>query len=553
MKSVILKYVLKNVHEFGSVNQKVVLGLVLREIPDLKKDVPSVLKVIAETVKEVEKLSSEEIIEKLKEIDPSLLEKEEKKKKKKGELPELKGAEQGKVVTRLPPEPSKYLHLGHAASFLINYLYSLKYEGKCILRFEDTNPEKASEEFVESIKHDIFDYLGVKPFKTVFVSDHMEKYYLFVEKLINHKQVYTCHCLSEKISKYRRAMKACSCRKKSWEGIKLEWEQMKTGNVAEGSVTLRLKIDMQHKNAVMRDPVIFRLSYKPHYRQQDKYKVWPMYDFENAIEEGLQGITHVLRSNEFASRIELQDYIRGLFDLPNPIVRQYARFNIAGATTKGREIRSLIESGEYIGWDDPRLVTLQALRRRGIVKEAFYELAKIVGLSKTTSNLDFSVLAAINRKLLDEQASRLYAIFDPVSVVVSGATDKKVELDLHPHKRKGGRKFIVNGSFYLSKKDVDSVKEGEVIRLIGCYNIKKVKDEFVYDSEENIKGIKKVHWLPVDSVVSLKVLMDNAKWQEGYAEETIEKLKEGEIVQFERTFFARLDSKKDKEFWYTHT
>jgi glutamyl-tRNA synthetase len=184
-----------------------------------------------------------------------------------------------------------------------------------------------------------------------------------------------------------------------------------------------------------------RIVAATHYRQAAKFKVWPMYDFANALEDSWCGVTHIMRSNEFESRIELQDYIKGLLGLQRQEVLQYGRFNIVGATTQGREIRKMIEEGQVIGWDDPRLITLRALRRRGIVKETYYELARICGMSKTQTNLDFGVLAAINRRILDEVAERYYFVRDPIKIIVDGwPTDlAHVELKLHPHRQRGGR------------------------------------------------------------------------------------------------------------------
>jgi len=565
MEQSILKYALENAIKFkGKANPGAVVGKILAENPDAKKDMKNISKKINEIIKEVNSMSLEEQEAKLLELNPEHFQQQKEKKKQRQEerkdLPELKNAVEGKVVTRISPEPSKYNHLGHAISFLLNYMYANKYKGKCILRFEDTNPEKSSQEYVDAMQEDVLEYLDIKTSKTVFVSDHLDKYYKFAEQLIKDDQAYTCSCKSQDISKMRRAMKDCPCRSKSQKETKEEWDKMKKGEFQEGEVTLRLKISMQHKNAVMRDPVIFRLSYAEHYKQGDKYKVWPMYDFENAVEEGLLGITHVLRSNEFESRIELQNYIRDLFKLPNPEVRQYARFNVTGAITKGREIRELIESGDYLGWDDPRLVTLRALKRRGITSEAFYELAKVIGMSKTTSNLDFSVIASINRKLLDETASRFFFIADPEEVTIEGAPEQDIKLKIHPHGDEETREFKVKDKFYLSKDDLKDVKDGEMIRLMDCLNCVKKGNKFIFDSTDvetyRKKGKKIIHWLPVDDVMEIDMMMPDCKEIKGYAESNITQIEEGEVIQFERYAFCRLDSIDECEnkykFWYGH-
>ncbi len=565
LKQAILKHALENAVKFkGRANPGAVVGKILSEFSDAKQNMKEISKQINDIIKEVNAMGLEEQEKKLLELNPNHFNQQKEQKKQRQEqrkeLPELRNAVMGKVVTRISPEPSKYNHIGHAISFLLNYMYKLKYEGKCILRFEDTNPEKSEQEYIDAMKQDVLEYLDIKTDETVIVSDHMDKYYEFADKLVESGQAYTCACKSEDISKARRAMEDCPCRNKPIEEINLEWQNMKNGEVEEGTLTLRLKIDMQHKNAVMRDPVIFRLCYTKHYRQDNKYNVWPMYDFENAIEEGLLGVTHVLRSNEFESRIELQDYIRSLFKLPNPTVKQYARFNVTGAVTQGREIRKLIESGDYIGWDDPRLVTLRALKRRGITKDAFYELAKVIGMSKATSNLDFSVIASINRKLLDETASRFFFIHDPVEILVEGAPEQEIELNLHPHKKKNGRPFKTGGKFYLSKTDLDQIKDGELVRLMDCLNFRKKDNKFTFVSTDvetyKKEGKKILHWIPVDQALEIEMLMPDCTTIKGVAEENIALIEEGEVVQFERYAFCRLDSIDECQnlykFWYGH-
>lgn len=561
----IFRYALENAIKFkGKANPGAIVGKILAENPEVKKDMKNISKKINDIIKEINSMSLENQEKKLLKLNPAHFQQQKEQKKQRQvqrkDLPELRNAIEGKVITRIPPEPSKYNHLGHAMSFLLNYMYSIKYKGKCILRFEDTNPEKSAQEYVDAMQEDVLNYLDIKTAETIFVSDHIDKYYKYAEELIENDQVYTCLCKSEDISKARRNMSDCSCRNKPTEETKEEWVKMKKGDFQEGEITLRLKISMQHKNAVMRDPVIFRLSYTTHYKQGDKYKVWPMYDFENAIEEGLLGITHVLRSNEFESRIELQDYIRNIFNLPNPEVKQYARFNVTGAVTQGREIRKLIETGDYIGWDDPRLVTLRALKRRGITKDAFYELAKVIGMSKTTSNLDFSLIASINRKILDETASRLFFIDDPEEVIIEGAPVQELKLKIHPHKEDKSREFKVKDKFYLSKKDLKDIKDGELVRLMDCLNFTKKGNKFTFDSTDvesyRKKGKKIIHWLPADDTMKIEMLMPDCKTIEGVAESNITQLEEGDVIQFERYGFCRLDAidecSNTYKFWYGH-
>ncbi|MBR9675455.1 glutamate--tRNA ligase [Candidatus Woesearchaeota archaeon] len=513
-------------------------------------------KIINEVVREVNSYSPDKQ-KKLFEEQGSV---KEKKETKKSELPSLRNAEEGKVVTRMAPEPSKYNHVGHALSFLINYLYAKMYKGKCFLRFDDTNPEREEQEFVDAIQIDVVYYLDINPDKTIFASDHMDVYYSYAEKLINDDKSYVCFCTKEQTSAKRRAMKDCEHRGFDTRKNLGLWSQMRKGDFKEGECTLRLKIDMKHKNAVMRDPSIFRINKTSHYRQKKKYLIWPLYDFESAIEDGLNKVTHVLRSNEFESRIELQHYIADLFSFRHIEFKQYGRFNITGAITQGREIREKILAKEFLGWDDPRLVTLRALRKRGVVKETLVELSKIAGLSKQQTNIDYSVIASINRRILDNSSDRFFFIEDPVEIVIEGAPNLDVELDLHPD-RKGGRKMSTEDVFLVEKKDYDSIKIGVIYRLMDCLNFKKTKTGFVfvskyYDDYKKQKGKGIIHWLPKksDELIKAEILMDDVSVKNGFVEKNIKKAKLDSVVQFERFGFVRLDEVRSNvyKFVYAH-
>ncbi len=567
----IKKLALENAIKFkGKANPKALVGSLIKIHPEAKKEMQTLMKTINEIVEEINQLGFEKQKEELLNIDPDFEKKQQSKKQERKEqrskLPELPNAEKGKVITRIPPEPSKYNHLGHAMSFLINYLYAKKYEGKAILRFDDTNPEKETQEFVDAVHEDVINYLDIKPDEIIFASDHMEKYYSYAEKLINENKAYVCSCSQENIRDGRRNMIDCPHRSQSIEENNKLWNEMKKGTPEEGSMVLRLKIDMKHKNAVMRDPVIYRLSYKPHYKQGEKYKVWPMYDFETAIEEGLCGVTHVMRSNEFDQRIELQNYIANLFGFPPVTYKHYGRYNVIGATTQGREIRALIETGKYIGWDDPRLVTLRALKRRGIVKEAYYELAQKIGLSKTQTNLDFSVIASVNRSLLDKTAKRFFAIKNPVIIHVKNIPEelKEFKLKYHPESKTHDRILNCTKEYYIEEEDNNKIKIGQIVRLMDAMNIKKISEnefEFIsieYDNYKNNKSEKAglIHFVPKDNnELKATILMPDISEKELICESNLGKEKPGSVIQLERFAFVRFDHVKEDgtiQLWFGH-
>lgn len=560
VEEIIRKAALENAVKFnGKASSGAVIGKVMAEVPDAKSNMRTIKPKIDAILQEINALSPEQQKAELLKINPNHEKQQQEKKKenkeKRFELPELQGAVEGKVVTRIAPEPSKYNHVGHAISFTLNYMYAQKYKGKCILRFDDTNPEASKQEYVDGVEEDVLKYLNIKIDKKMFASDNIKKYLDYGTQLIEQGRAYTSTQTPQQMSADRRAMKDSEDRNKSAEQILKEWNAMLTGEYEGGDISLRLKISMQHKNAVMRDPVIFRVIKSEHYKQGNTYNVWPMYDFESAIEDAQ--VTHVLRSNEFESRIELHDYIRSLFDLPNPVVKQYTRANVTGAITQGREIRAKIEGKEFLGWDDPRLVTLKALKRRGIIPEVYYELAKVIGMSKTNSEIDFTVISSISRRLLDASAKRFFFIEKPVEICITNAPEKTLELDMHPRLDLGIRTFAVNQQYLLEEKDVASFKKGEFVRLIDNLNFKYgdvseyVSDEY---NEFKEKGEKIIHFLPKDETVAVEIMMPDTTVVTGVAESSIKMLKVGEVIQFQRFGFCRLDAIENNvyKFWYTH-
>lgn len=567
----IKRIALENAIKFkGKANPNALVGALIKIYPEAKSNMQNLMIKLNQVVEEINKLTLDEQEKQLLQINPDYFKEQNEKRKERQEqrsnLPDLPNAVPGNVTTRIPPEPSKYNHLGHAMSFLINYLYAKKYNGKVILRFDDTNPEKSTTEFVNAAKEDILNYLDIKPDKTLFASEHMELYYQYAEKLIADGHAYVCSCTKETMSDGRRNGIECPHRNQTIDENKIFWDDMKKGKFKEGEVVLRLKIDMQHKNAVMRDPVIYRLSYQPHYRVGTQYKVWPMYDFESTIEEGLCKISHVMRSNEFDSRIELQKYIAKLFNFPEIDYIHYGRYNIIGATTQGREILALIETGNYMGWDDPRLVTLRALKRRGIVKEAYYELAQKIGLSKTQTNLDFSSIASINRALLDKSAKRFFGVINPTLIKIQNipAELTKINLKFHPEHEEKNRTLDLTDEFYIEQTDFDKIKDNQVFRLMDCMNVEKISEnEFKYHSKtiDEFKSLPNksllIHFVPKNKKeIHAEILMDDISVQKIICEQSIEHLKVDEVVQFERFAFCRLDemnkNTKELKFWFTH-
>ncbi len=548
-KSLIRNLALQNAVKFnGKANPGAVIGHILGSHPEAKADMKNISKLVNDIIKEINKIPLEKQRAELEKNAPELL--VEKVKEEKHDLKELPDAVEGKFVTRMAPEPSKYNHIGHALSFLLNYMYAKKYKGKCVLRFEDTNPEKVTQEYVDAMNKDVIEYLGIKPDKTVYVSDDMELMYKSAEKLIKLGKAYVCFCEQEKMRDLRHKGTECEHRKADVQTNLEFWNEMLEGEYKEGECALRIKGDMASQNHVMRDSVIFRIVSAKHYSKGTKYKVWPMYDFYNPIEDATLGVTHILRSNEFMLRGELQNYIKEILGLKKQTIVEYGRFNVIGAITQGRDIRALIESGDYMGWDDPRLVTLRALKRRGIVKDTYYELIKEVGLSPSPTNIDFKMIATINRRFLDKQANRYFFIQNPKKIKIKNAPETDVEIDLHPDfKERGKRKLKTKDEFYVE----DVLEKGKNYRFMRLFNLKDNK--FVSEEMDEKLNAKLIHWLPVsDDLVNVEVIMDTAEIIKGLGEPSLKNIKVGQVIQFERKFFCRLDKREGNKFifWYTH-
>ena len=547
MEELILKYALLNAVEHGGkASSKAVLGKVLAESPGLKKDIKGLMEKIEKIVKKVNTLSLDEQREKLKEFKIP-----EKKEKEGYELPPLPNAKVGKVVTAFPPEPSKFPHLGHAKAALVNYLYAKKYKGKFILRFEDTNPELSKEEYYEAFLEGL-KWLGIEWDVLDYASDHLEKFYEYAERLIKEGKAYVCSCKSSEIRRNRRLMKECKCRKNTTkENLEL-WEKM-FSVLREGEASLRLKISMTHKNAAMRDPTIMRIVEHSHPRTGNRYRVWPTYDFATALMDVWEGVTHRIRSKEFEMRKELQQFIQKCFGFKSPFITEMARFNLEGVPSSGRKIREMIKKGELLDWDDPRLTTLIALKRRGFVPEAIREFLISTGVSKAESVLTWDMLESFNRKVIDPKCNRYFCVLNPVKIRIKGAREiKETKVKLHPDfPERGERRIPVDlDEIYIEREDLEKLR-GKIVRLIGLFNV-KLNKEANFVGDEIVKEMPKIHWVSKNNV-RVRILMPNGEIREGIAEPEVKKLEVDERIQFVRVGFCRLDRKEPELFFYfTH-
>jgi len=557
LKSAITKYALQNAVKYGGkANQGAVMGRVLAENPGLREKAREIGKEIASIIKEVNRLSLEKQEKKLKELAPELLEKKEEAKEK--DIFEFLNLREGqKIVTAFPPEPSKYPHIGHAKAIIVNYELAKRHNGTFYLRFEDTNPEMVEAGFYD-MNLENYRWLGINPDKIDYASDFMEEFYKYAEKIIKENHAYVCSCTHSTIKENRKNGAECEHRYQQPNKNLELWQQMFKAKV--GKHVLRLKGHMQSPNSTLRDPVIFRIVDESHPRKKKKYRVWPNYDFESAIMDGIEGITHRLRSKEFELRNELQRLIQTMAGLKETHIYEFARFNLEGVESSGRIIREKVQKKKLIGWDDPSLTTLVALKRRGFLPEAIKEFVLSTGLTKTEAVLTWDDLIVHNRRLLDSKCNRYFFVESPKEIRIEDASEQAPELKLHPdHPERGSRKFKTKDRFYFAEKDLKELKEGKLYRLMDCLNFTKKKNKLVFDSFNYEKyknhGDKIMHWLPVQkNLVKVEVLMPNKEIKKGLAEPIIRNLKVNDIVQFVRFGFCRLDNKKSDKliFWYTH-
>ena len=556
LKHLIQKYALQNALKFeGKANPGAVIGKLFAQKPELKKQAKDLGKSIAKEVAKINSLSLEKQKEKL--IDLGFTEEIEKVDDHLEHTFDFLKIRPGeKVVTCYPPEPSKYPHIGHAKAIVMNYELAKDHQGDFILRFEDTNPDLAEKEFYD-IHLENYKWLGIKHDKLDYASDHMDKFYDYAKKLLKDNNAYVCTCTQETISDNRFKGEECQCRYNLPDKNNELWEKMQKAK--PGKMVLRLKGYMESINTTMRDPAIMRVITTPHTRTKSKYRVWPTYDFENAVMDGLNHVTHRLRSKEFELREEPQELLQNMLKFKRTKVAHFARFNLEGVESSGRKIRELVQKKKLLGWDDPSLTTLVALRRRGFLPKAIREFVRSTGLSKAESVLTWDDLIAHNKRLLDPECNRYFFIEDPKPITITNSPKQEIEIKLHPDFDRGKRKFTTKTDFYITKEDYKAFKHNKLYRLMDCVNFKKIKNKFVFDSTEHEKykkkGDKIIHWLPHDkNLVKIEILMPDKSIKKGLAEPSLKDLKVGESVQLVRTGFVKLDKKEKSKlvFWFTH-
>ncbi|MDE7368019.1 MAG: glutamine--tRNA ligase/YqeY domain fusion protein [Lachnospiraceae bacterium] len=510
-----------------------------------------------------------------------------------------------KIVTRFPPEPNGYLHIGHAKSILLNYGLAQEYGGQFNLRFDDTNPTKEKTEFVDSITEDV-KWLGADYGDIIyFASDYFDQMYEAAIKLIRKGKAFVCDLSADEIREYRGTLtepgKNSPYRDRSVEENLALFEAMKNGEFEDGSKVLRAKIDMSAPNINMRDPVIYRVAHMTHHNAGDKWCIYPMYDFAHPIEDAIEGVTHSICTLEFEDHRPLYDWVVRELEYPHPPKQiEFAKLYLKSVVTGKRYIKQLVEEGIVDGWDDPRLVSLSALRRRGFTPESIKLFMSLTGVSKAQSTCDYAMLEYCIREDLKMKASRMMAVLDPIKLIIDNYPEGQTEyMDIENNQENpelGSRKVAFSRELYIEREDFMEeppkkyfrLYPGNEVRLKGayfvtCVDYKKDADGKVteihctYDPEtrsgsgfegRKVKGT--IHWVDAGTCVDAEVRLyenivkedepvrnEDGSWnlnpnsltvlQHCKLEQKFQEAKPGDAFQFMRNGYFCVDTKDTEE------
>ncbi|HEY7695480.1 MAG TPA: glutamate--tRNA ligase [Nitrososphaeraceae archaeon] len=562
---------LKNaVEHSGSTNVNTVLSKILSLKPELKKEIKMVIEEIKTVVESVNKMDIDQQKKYLKELDSTnsnLDSKSTQENKSSHPFPKLQMTGT-KVVTRFPPEPNGYPHIGHAKAAIIDEEYARIYDGKLILRFDDTNPLNEKLEYYEAIRSGL-EWLGVKPDIVKNTSDDIFLLQDYGKKLTLSGNAYVCTCDTNNIHKMRMQQVECPCRsniensEKNMERL----DKLFDGTYHQNEAIVRFKGRMDDNNTVLRDPTLFRIIEASHPLLGEKVKVWPTYDFAAPVEDSLDGVSHALRSKEYELRNALYSDILDRLELRKPIVVEFSRLEFENMPVSKRKIKQLIDDKQIADWDDPRLLTLSALRKRGFDPRAIRSFVLSLGLTLAESKPPFKTLESMNRKILEPVATRFFFVKDPIRVIIENVQDTKVILKNHPNIDLGTRQVEVSNVIYISQDDAILLTEDEEIRLMELYNIKINKIDrdnkaitASYLNNEVIREMKKIQWVSDMDKINYTILVPkelyaNGKFNpnsleriEGFAETSVSHLKSGTPFQLIRFGFCNTQDKTSAIF-----
>ncbi len=559
------KFALKNALDFGKASANAVVGKVVAECPDAKEDMKTAMQEINAAVAGANSLSKEEL-----QVEVAKYEFTAPVKEKHGEkvLPELEGAQEGKVAMRMAPNPNGPMHIGHTRMAILNDEYVKKYGGTLILRFDDTDPKNESKipmkEAYEWDKEDL-QWLGVEFHKFFTASSRLQIYYDYFEKLLLAGNAYVCTCDSEQWKKNVRFQReACPCRELPAQEQAERWKKMLSWEYKQGSAVARVKTALDLPNPAIVDWPAFRIIDEPkHPMVSPDVKVWPLLDFAGAVDDHDYEITHILRGKDLVDSENRQRELYKHFGWNYPRVTVYGKFLAEDFVISKSKISKGISEGVYSGWDDPQLPTLRAFKKRGILPQAIRKFILDLGISQHEVNADLDILYSENKKMIDEKARRFFLVENPVPLKLKTANGFSAELKNHPQNPLLGTRAyqIAEGENLLEISGLDAreLVEDGLVRLkdLCIIKVNRVQEGLIEAEKVEDAGqrVKIIQWVLQGKSVGARVLTDTGKTLKGKCEEYCKELEEGTVVQFERMFFARFDSTASEGelvFYYTH-
>lgn len=538
----------------GKASPKAVLGRILGMHPELKQNVDEVLKIIMQICEEVNRLTLEEQKSLFANYDLKITKKEERK-----DLEDLPGVS-GEVRMRLAPSPSGPMHIGQSRMAILNDEYVKRYGGTLYLRIEDTNPHNILPEAYEMLIEDC-EWLGVNIHRIVIQSERFPLYYEVARRLIEMGKGYVCTCETSEWKKKKLRSVPCPHREDSVESNLDRWDRMLEGQYDEGEAIMVVKTDLSHPNPAIRDWVGFRIIRDvEHPHVGDRYIVYPLMNMAVAVDDHYLGLTHVLRGKDHLNNTYRQLYIYDYFGWEKPVYIHYGWVMIRDSILKTSLIKKGIREGKYSGWDDPRLATIRAVAKRGIRPEAIRKYWISVGLKEVDIEFSWDILYSYNKEIVDPIANRYFFVWDPVPFTYRGP-EIVGKAPLHPSRKDAGyREYVIRDGekIYLSRDDLKLIEEGNsMVRLKDLCNVRIEGNEIIFENNDlkivKEKKIKIIHWVK-ESSIPCKVFMTDGNVMTGFVETHLSQEKIGNVVQFERFGFVRIEKIDNNEVvgYFTH-
>jgi len=553
-EEIIKAYALENATKHsGKASQGAVLAGLFAEGLE-KSEIKNIMPTIQQVIKKINDLKPEQQQKEFEKIK----DKTSKREIRTG-LKELENAKKGEVIMRLAPFPSGPLHIGNARNMIINDEYAKMYNGQLNLWFDDTigSANKMIETEAYNLIQEGLDWLGISYNKKIlYKSSRTKKYYEYAEELLKKGYMYVCHCPQKEMQELKAKGIACACRELPPIIQVKRWNEMFTAKM--GSMTVRLKTSMTDPDPAFRDRVMFKISDIPHPKTDKKFRVYPSMEFSWGIDDHIFKSTHILRGTDHHMSTRVQDFIRNIFGWQNPESFYNGQLEISGVKISKSQGTKKIKEGKYIGWNDPRTWSLQSLRDRGFQPKAIRQFILSLGIKKANITTPIENLYNLNRTLL-QKSPRFFFIENPTKIKISGCPHLTAKIPNHPNGTQGTREVKTTQEFLITQEDHD-LMDNQEYRLMHLLNFKADKIglkpyDFSFTSEEPTGKTKFLHWLPATpDNIKTEIRMPGGSIKKGLGEYNLEKLKVGDIIQFERFGFCRLHKKeKEKlEFWFAH-